>query len=387
MLERTRTPGLLAIVLGAVLITACDDDVNSVHPPYDLPDEYAFVTTTDFSTGTAAIVSADTLLAPACNLAPIHSDAVARFFQGRIYVVNRFGADNVQVLDPYNGFATMKQFSLGNGSDPHDIALVSFTRAFVTRYNEDQMWIVNPSTGVGSGLISFFELVDPVDDIPDPDFKPEMDHMVRVGDRIFVSVQRLDRTGTLWPPVGKSYLAAFHAGTEQFIDADPSTNGTQALVLDGANPFGEIVYNTDSGMIWVPTAGVFGVNDGGIELVDPVAFTTTGIVITEAQLGGDVTDVVPMDEERGVAVVTDAAFNTMLVRFDLGAPASIDTLYAPGGFVLHDAERSRDGRIFVSDRTVVNPGVRVFNPDTGAQITTGPVDVCLPPGDIVFGRR
>lgn len=382
MHECSRSQGWIIAALGAALLAACEDTVTNTPPPFQLPADYAFVTTTDFSTGAAAVVSADTLLTPHCNVRSIHSDAVARFFEGRIYVVNRQGADNIQVLDPYAGFATLKQFSVGNGSDPHDIAFVSRSRAFVTRYNEDQLWIVDPGAGRRSGLIDFHWLAD-------ADQVPEMDHLLRLGNRVFVSVQRLDRSQPLWPPVGTSYLAVFDPYTEQFVDADPGTIGVQPLALDGANPFAELVFNEDSGRIWVATAGVFGVNDGGLELVDPAALTTSGIVLTEATLGGDVTDVVPIDENRGVAIVTDAGFQTLLVGFDLAAPTSIDTLHAPGAgaFVLQDAEISRDGRIFVSDRTTALPGLRVFRADTWAQLTTSPIDVCLPPSDIVFGRR
>jgi hypothetical protein len=126
------------------------------------------------------------------------------------------------------------------------------------------------------------------------------------------------------------------------------------------------------------------VNDGGLELIDPNALTTSGIVLSEATLGGDITDVVPIDANRGAAIISDSNFNTLLVGFNLSAPASIDTIYAPGSFALQDAELSRDGRIFVSDRTPVAPGIRVFNALTHAQITTTPVDVGLPPADIEF---
>jgi hypothetical protein len=386
MLKISRTPGGLAAALAALALAACEETVTDSTPPFRLPADYAFVVTTDYSTGAGAVVSADTLLAPYCNVEPVYYDAVARWYDGRVYVVNRHGADNIQVLDPYSGFATIKQFSVGNGSDPHDIAFVSRSRAFVTRFNEPQMWIVDTNAGRRSGLIDFSWLAD-------ADGIPEMDHLLVVGDRMFVGIDRLDRSGGLiWPPVGTSYLAVIDPYTEQFIDAEPATPGVQPLTLGGTNPYPEMVLNRQSGKIWVATSGAWGVNDGGIELVDPVALTTGGIVITEATLGGDVSDVVPIDENRGVAVisrpkVSNDGDQTLLVGFDLTAPTVIDTIYAPGEFVLYDAELSRDGRLFVSDRTPTLPGLRVFRTDTWAQLTTSPIDVCLPPGDIEFGRR
>ena len=58
----------------------------------------------------------------------------ARWHDGLLYVVNRFGQDNVQVLNPAQGFATVQQFSTGAGSNPHDIAFASPVKAYVTRY-------------------------------------------------------------------------------------------------------------------------------------------------------------------------------------------------------------------------------------------------------------
>lgn len=364
----------------ALALASCSDSTVGPGTPPPPHGAYAFVTTTDYSTGAASVVSADTLLHATINVASIHSDAVARFFDGHMYVLNRQGADNVQVLDPADGFRTIKEFSVGNGADPEDIVFVSSKRAFVSRYNEDQMWIVDTDQGRRSGLIDFSWLAD-------ADHIPEMAHMVKVDNRVFVAVQRLDRKSQLFPPTGTSYIAVFDAGTEKFIDAEPATFGTQAIKLAATNPFGELVYNAASGKIWVPNVGFFGVQDGGLELVDPVALTTSVVVISEATLGGDITDVVPLDATRGAAIISDSNFNTLLVGFDLNSPATIDTIYAPGSFALADAELSPDGRIFVSDRTAVAPGIRVFRASDHVQITTQPVDVGLPPADIEFGHN
>ncbi|HET6349739.1 MAG TPA: hypothetical protein VFH88_11715, partial [Candidatus Krumholzibacteria bacterium] len=270
-----RVGSALVVAALAMLFAACEDS-TSVIPPVPAGN-FAFVTTTDYSTGSASVVSADSLLKATQNVASISSDALARFYGGRIYVLNRSGADNVQVLDPAAGFATIKQFTVGAGSDPEDITFLSRSRAFVSRYNEDQMWIVDTIQGRRTGQIDFHWLAD-ADNIP------EMSHMVMVGYRVFVAVQRLDRT-TNWGPVGTSYVAVFDARTEQFLDADPATGGVQPITLAGTNPFGEMVWNDASGMIWVPTVGRWGIADGGIELIDPNTLTTSGIVLSEATAG------------------------------------------------------------------------------------------------------
>ncbi|HET6462629.1 MAG TPA: hypothetical protein VFH33_02420, partial [Candidatus Krumholzibacteria bacterium] len=334
---------LLPALAGALALAACEEETVAPHPP--VHGYFAFVTTTDYQTGSSSIVTADDSVLTARNdVASVHSDALARSYNGLIYVLNRQGADNIQIIDPLAGFITRKQFSVGNGADPEDIVFQNSSRAFVTRYNEEQLWIVNPNTGQHSGQIDFSWLAD-------ADLVPEMAHMVKVGSRVFVAVQRLDRNTPFFDPTGTSYVAVFDAVTEQFIDANGATAGTQAITLTGSNPFGELVYNTASGKIWVPTSGFLGLNDGsdaGLELIDPAGLTTSGIVINETTLGGSITDVVALDANRGAAIISDSNFNTLLVGFDLTTPTTIDTIYAPGSFALQDAETSRDGRIFVS---------------------------------------
>ena len=75
-------------------------------------DSYVFATTTDFSTGAASWVELEPPRVPHPFVESISSDPVCRWAFGRIYVVNRFGFDNIQILDPGNSFVTMLQFSV-----------------------------------------------------------------------------------------------------------------------------------------------------------------------------------------------------------------------------------------------------------------------------------
>src|SRR5436190_1259628 len=154
MIKNSRSRLLCApVAVAAVLmLAACEDDsVTSALPP--VHGYFAYVTTTDYQTGSSSIVTADdSVLTAIKDVVSLHSDAIARSFGGYIYVLNRQGADNVQVIDPLDGFRTRKQFTVGNGADPEDIVFQNLSRAFVSRYNEDQMWIVNPNTGQRSGL-------------------------------------------------------------------------------------------------------------------------------------------------------------------------------------------------------------------------------------------
>ena len=81
----------------------------------------AFVLTSDYTTGAYSVINAETKSATS-NIGATHGDAAVATYNGMVYVINRFGADNIQVIDPAQGFATINQFSVDPGSNPYDIA-------------------------------------------------------------------------------------------------------------------------------------------------------------------------------------------------------------------------------------------------------------------------
>src|SRR5262245_4298947 len=216
----------------------------------------AFVLTTDFQTGSLSVANLDTR-AVAKDVQPVHSDAVMRWYGGLLYVVNRFGQDNIQVIDPAQGYATVRQFSTGNGSNPQDICFISATKAYVTRYELGDLLIVNPATGASLGVI-------PLGAFADADGIPEMAHMVRVDRRVFVAIQRLDRNAG-YQPTDKSLVAVIDAVADTVVDADSLTAGNQAIVLTGKNPYTTFAFDRASSRLLIGCAGAYGALDGGIE--------------------------------------------------------------------------------------------------------------------------
>ena len=298
---------------------------------------------------------------PATNLATTCSDAVLRYFDGLFYVVNRFGCDNIQVLDPASGFATLRQFSVGAGSNPYDIAFWSDTKAYVSRYDTDSLWVVNPETGAHLKSISLAPLAD-------ADGIPEMDHMILLGGKLFVSVQRLDRNN-FYTTTGPGRIAVIDVATDTLVDVDPGTAGKQGIVLAAGNPVTPLEWNLADRKFYVGEAGDYGVIDGGIEAVDPATLSASGLLVREDSLGGDVSVIRLSSATQGYAIISDASFNTKLVRFDVTTHRKFATPYPATGFVLADCLLDDLGRVWLSDRTVSAPGLRVFDVATGAQLT------------------
>src|SRR5262249_38217315 len=111
--------------------------------PAAAADTKAFAFTSDFMTGSLSVVNL-TSRAVTPAVSPAYSDAALRYFGGALYVVGRFGCDNVTAIDP-STFATLRQFSVENGTNPQDIVFISPTKAYVSRYGSAGLQVVNPS--------------------------------------------------------------------------------------------------------------------------------------------------------------------------------------------------------------------------------------------------
>jgi hypothetical protein len=338
--------------------------------------EFAFVTTTDYSSGCTSVIWLDPGYTTDICVTPIHSDAVARWYGGLIYVINRAGADNIQILDPEDGFATLSQHSAGNGTNPKDIAFISPDKIFVSRYNSNDLLIMDPGTGVHLGTIDLSQFAD-------GDGFCEMDHMIMKDGILFVSIQRIDRNN-YWMPVGDSYVAVVDAAADTLIDVDPGSPGVQAIPLTASNPFTDLKFAADGYTILVACAGLWGLADGGIEMIDPVTMASQGFMITEAAAGGDINEFEILSADKGYMIIATPSFTTAIVPFDPSTGTAGPPIYSPPGWVLNDIEISPDGELFVADQTETAPGIRIWDTATDTQITSTPKSTGLPPFQICF---
>jgi DNA-binding beta-propeller fold protein YncE len=333
----------------------------------------AFVWTTDFSTGGLSTIDLNTH-SVSQDVEPVGSDAAMRWYAGNLYVVNRFGGDNVQVIDGTT-LNTLRQISTGNGSNPQDICFLSPTKAYVTRYELGSLLIVNPATGGTLGTISLAQFAD-------ADGIPEMARMVRVDRYVFVALQRLNRNGG-FVPTDSSLVAVIDAEADTVLDVDPALPGKQAIHLTGTNPVTTFEFDRATSRLLLGCVGNFGALDGGIEWIDPVNFRSLGFAITEAALGGDVGDVVWNGPGHSYAIVSDASFNTSLVSWSATTGLVLGTVFSPGGYSLTDAALDDRGEVYVCDNSFAHPGVSVFAAASDTHLA-GPLDCGLPAHDVTF---
>jgi hypothetical protein len=378
MMEAQRMRALVCLLV-AMGIAGCGDE--STKPHDDLPTGCGsvLVVTTDYSTGALSEVSGDSSGSVRRDLAPVHSDAIARVYQGRIYVVNRFGGDNVQVVDTASAYATLRQIPLGPGSNPHDIAFVSSDRAYVSRFGSDGLVEIDPGTGAIRDTIS-------VASFADPDGIPDMDRMFYRSPYLYVAVERIDFGGGTYQPVPPSWLAVVDTRTNTLVDVDAATDGIQGIELAGLNPSAPMIWDAGLSRLLVPEAGVYGLLDAGVEKVDLDQRASDGWLVREEALGGDLIDFVLGPNGRGYATVARADLKTSLVVFDAVNGAAIgEPIHTSPGYDLADLEVTACGVLLVCDRNYANPGLRLYDAGTGRPIAgvTQPVSTGLPPFELV----
>jgi hypothetical protein len=324
------------------------------------------------------------------RLETISADPLARVEDGRPIVVNRLSYDNLQGLDPHSAFATAFQHSTGNGSNPHDVVVLSDNQAgapftppapgresagvaFVTRYEP-------PYDDVGLFDLDDGGFVQSIDLRPlarNPDHLPRPDQIAWSHNRLWVTLQDANASFTQFMNGRLAVIDPVSRQVEQVID------------LAGQNPFESLVEEPSSGLLYVGLAGIFpGLKPqaltGGIEAIDPVARRSLGLVIDDDDLGGNVTGLAVPQPDRGFAVVTDASFHNTVRMFDPQAGAVLGPVYDTPDRI---ASLVSDGQgwVIVADASFTAPRLLILDGATGAILAAVPLR--LPPQSIAVLTR
>ncbi len=335
--------------------------------------ETGWVLTTDYSTfGRVRSFALDDPWTVSGDLATIPGDPAGRYHEGLVYIVGRGGANLIQIYDPDAGFVLVREFGIGAGRNPQDIAFDPAGEAYVSCYDEAVLLRVDVTNGI---VLDTFD----TSQFADADGLPETAWMIARGDRLYIACQKLDRNNW-YAPTGPGDLLVFDMTAEAWVDMDEAAPGIQPIVLTGADPYTRIeAVDVGSGgwNLRVGCVGFFGLKDGGIEEVDPITGASLGYVVTEHELGGDITSFTGTGDDIHV-LVSDASFITSLRRFDPAA-GSVTILDTGNGYVHADLAWDGDFQLYLADRTVGAAGLRVFDTVSGTELTSGALGTGLPP--------
>ncbi len=307
----------------------------------------------------------------------ISGDPVAAVSRGRPFIVNRLFFDNIQVLDPARGFALSRQFSTGNGSNPHDALMADGTRVYVTRYEPgtsppfSDVLIADVATGTALGRIPLEAFATNATGTPRPD------RLVAVNGLVLVTLQNIDET-------------FFDYGPGRVVFIDPATDTVvRAVTLEGQNPFGPPSVHPVTGEVYLSDAGIFQGSlpralTGGIEVIDPVSLTTRGLLVDDDDLGGNVSGVAVASSSIAYAVVVTAAGRNSVVAFHPGTGAILGTLLTTSALI-PEIRYDGDGYLLVAEHDISNPRLRIFDAATGTEIVR--IGTALPPFSMAILTR
>lgn len=302
------------------------------------------------------------------NPGQVQSDAVARLFKGRVYVLNRTRAESVQVLDPSLGFLTPPgaTLALAQGSAPQDIAFLSETKAYVSLLTSPRLLVINPTTLARVGEID----LSPLRQAADPDGSPEPTALLLNNGLLYIALRHLDRTQTAQPAVARGTVAVLDTTTDRLI---------ATVALRGSNPVSELVFSPTLNRILVSTAGQSASDAGGLEAINPETLTAEATLLaSRAALGGAITTFVIVSRDKGFAVVQETPTTQALITFNPVTGQRLARLTSPvPGRTAHLAINSNQQVYVAFAETTSTPGVRIVDATTDQEITTTPLHAGL----------
>ncbi|MBI4411252.1 MAG: hypothetical protein HY541_02060 [Deltaproteobacteria bacterium] len=324
------------------------------------------------------------------------SSAVIRLFDGLLYVLHDGfsigSSDNLQILDPSGGLATVNQWSTGNGTNPQDLVVME-NKAYISLYNPENdetnvdgagnpadVIVMNTETGEMEKRLGFFDFLN-----DDGNRTGRAASMVLADNLIYVCLQDLE---------GDS----FEHNTSGLIGIiNTSTDEVEGVItLQGRNPV-DIAYSSGEEKLYVANQAPFdfslgnfdtSTSFGGLEIVnlnDPAGT----ILIDDEDLGGYVERLsvatplavaAPPASADGKVFVVASEMDSATFAFTSGIVSMNDDNEELSGFTLFAGESSDvremasdgNGRLWIARRTISaddgsasDPRVDVFDISSG----------------------
>ena len=379
---------LVSSLLASILLAACGD--GATYEPVDAavdtdadplaPDAAGqaqravavsgdFNATGVFSTLALADLSVDVDVASGVA----SQDPVLRRFGNELYVVNRFGVDNVTILD-VDGLTLEAQLSTGADSNPQDVAVVG-DKLYVAALGTAGVVVIDRGNGNALATIDLGVL-------DEDDGLPNCMSVYAVGDEVFVACGILDDADPFLAPRGPGKIAVIDTSDDSVA---------RTMVLPAANPVGWLQPSdpaTELGgdllLGLVPSYSDF---SGGCLARVPVAAggaPAASCAVSNADMGGYANR---YEATRGGIVwIAVNGFDENFASFGAlrGFDASTLTMWdgqvSAAGQNVKDLAVCGDGDVVVADRPDSGAsGLRVYDGATTLERTTAPLEIGLPP--------
>jgi len=351
-------------------LPACAD-IERPDKPEAPASGVVLATGSDFSTGFLSAIEPSGTRAYR-DLVPVYQDSTVRYdaTTASSFVLQRLGSDSVRRVDHVSGYLTQYEVTLGAKLNPQAIALLPGGLFAVSFFNANHIDIRSRTSGA---LVTQINIAT----FADADGFAEAGDMLYHAGFLYVAIQRLNRSATdaLWPPEGTSYL----------LKIDTTNYAIAATTLSHSNPVSRLHYNATRDSIIFAAAGRFAANyqlDGACLEFSVASGTLLAPLIRESEAGYEIADCIISTTGTGIFIGYDASLNSVFGAFNTTGPA-VTGIAAflnrnnggyLAGFMLHS-----NGNVFLADRNIYQPGIRIFSGATLAELTASAVSIGLPP--------
>jgi hypothetical protein len=296
-----------SLVIPLLLLTACPSDPGDLpRPDFSVPADggaadltarrpLAVLGLSDFTSGALASLDLGSR-AVEKKLDTIDPQAVVRAYDQSHGVL--------RVYDPARQWKDPVEISTGNNqlpaaqSNPHDVYVdAAAQRAYVTLYGSFGSSAVTGERALGMidlrnpglGISAFVPLQVAAADM---DGNPDADRLLACGGRLYVTLQDLDRNN-MYKPSGPARLAALDPAQPATVEYVPlAGQNPSAFVAPGGGCAEALVGHGDDQLSGMPAG------KGGIERVDLPGRRSLGLLLSDVQLGGNVSALDSLDGRR-----------------------------------------------------------------------------------------
>jgi glutamine cyclotransferase len=372
--------------LTAVLMMSCSDPVKSDPvvvipedstdvPPIVIPEDTAntdairiAVTTiaADYTAANFEIISTDNYSVRQDLIPGLHTDNAVRTNGGDVYILERFGKDNVVKYNTRE-MAVEYQEHLGEGLNIQDIAFASETKAYISCYESADLIVFNPNTGrkVSTIDLSRFNAYAETDSA---EAYPYASALAVYGDYLYVACQRLN---SLFEPADTSLIAVIDIRTDAIVTS---------IKLNKKNPasmdvFGDKLLVSSSGDWSDATAA-----SSGIEMINLANNENLGLIADGGAFGGSLGNVIFISSNKAYAAAMTANWTTDIIEFNPATKtvgAKINGISDGSGGLAYDGST-----LYVGDRGFGAAGVVAVNPSTNAAERT--ISTGMPPSGVAI---
>ena len=319
MIPRTTATRTGLTLLGLLALSACSSSDTPTTTVDTNTTSFAFASTraADYSAYRVDRISLTNGNTVVGSYPATSADSVITTDGTDLYQIGRLGTDTITRFDPVDTSIPDYQYSVNKEGDasanPQAIAFLSKTKAYLTRYGSDALWIINPDAGSEDAFnIGEIDLSAYDTDVPN------MTDAIIVGSKLFVLLERLEG----FVPNNVAYLAVIDTETDTEIQTNQGNDGLPGIELSVVNPTA-LQYNETTGEIYVVGRGNYFENStvttdfhsGGIEVIDPDTYEHSVLLDdgTDAENQGYFVDAEIVNASLGY-LLTYASFGVTTLR-------------------------------------------------------------------------